>query len=469
MTPATTSIAPHRADTKVQTRAPLGTMALIAIFLLALVLRSLNIATMIHEPDLFTLEDSAIYTGGAKDVLEYGGFMQEGAEGPEVVTERMPLYIMLLAGVSRLGFDLVTATVILQAALDSLACTLIACLGGLFDRRTGLLAGVLAAMWPNLLVHSAQVLTDSLFMLLITASILSFAYYVRRPTVATCAVLAFTMGAALMTRTAAQFAPPVLAVVLFAVARLNGMSMRRALLRPVLFCLLVALVVSPILLRNATQFGTVQLTSQSGAHLLYWVVPPTVERATGIPRDQTEARLRAESERRIAEREPDLDPFENSRILSQLALESLVGLPVMALAKSWATGAARTLLTPAILHDQRVRRASNGSFAATQGGLVDRAVGYISNNTPTYRLWAMTGLAGAAIASLLQLFGLLRAMRINMAATLFGIAVLAYFVALNGPVGDAKYRLPTEPVLVVLTAHGLLLLGGAFRRRREAP
>jgi 4-amino-4-deoxy-L-arabinose transferase-like glycosyltransferase len=450
-------------------RAPLGAVALTAIFLLALVLRSLNLATMIHDPSLFTVEDSIIYTGGAEAVLEYGGFMQGGPEGPEAVTERMPLYIMLMAGLSRLGFDAVTATVVLQAMLDSLACTLIACLGGLFDRRTGLLAGILAALWPNLVVHSAQVLTDSLFMLLMAASMLSFAHYIRRPTLAACAVLGLTVGAALMTRTAAQFAPPVLAVVLFIAARLAGISTGRALLRPALFCLLVTVVVSPILLRNATQFGTFQLTSQSGTHLLYWVVPPTLERATGIPRDQTEARLRAESERRIVEQGPDIDPFEHSRILSQLAVESLASLPVVALAKAWIVGAARTLLTPAILHDQRVRRASNGSFAATQGSLVERAVGYISSNTLAYRAWALIGLAGAALASLLQLLGVLRALRVNTPATLFGIAVLFYFLALNGPVGDAKYRLPIEPVLIVLTAHGLLLLRGAFKRRREAP
>jgi hypothetical protein len=45
--------------------------------------------------------------------------------------------------------------------------------------------------------------------------------------------------------------------------------------------------------------------------------------------------------------------------------------------------------------------------------------------------------------------------------------VLAYFLLLNGPVATPKYRLPMEPVLLVLAAIPLARM--TERRRQRAP
>jgi hypothetical protein len=46
--------------------------------------------------------------------------------------------------------------------------------------------------------------------------------------------------------------------------------------------------------------------------------------------------------------------------------------------------------------------------------------------------------------------------------------VLAYFLLLNGPVATPKYRLPMEPVLIVLAAIPLARIAERFLPRRGA-
>jgi hypothetical protein len=49
-------------------------------------------------------------------------------------------------------------------------------------------------------------------------------------------------------------------------------------------------------------------------------------------------------------------------------------------------------------------------------------------------------------------------------AAIFAGGVIAYFLLLNGPVATPKYRLPIEPVLIVLAAIPLAWM--AERRKR---
>jgi hypothetical protein len=43
---------------------------------------------------------------------------------------------------------------------------------------------------------------------------------------------------------------------------------------------------------------------------------------------------------------------------------------------------------------------------------------------------------------------------------------IGYILVVNGPVASPKYRLPIEPVLVLLSAAGLLLVRGASQSQR---
>jgi hypothetical protein len=167
---------------------------------------------------------------------------------------------------------------------------------------------------------------------------------------------------------------------------------------------------------------------------------------------------------RITPRQP-LNPFHSSTVYSELARETLAVQPVSAIAKAWAIGAVKTVATPALLHDQRVRGLSNASFHSTSGSLPQRVWQYLADNTPSYRFVAVVTMVGAASASILQLFGAVIWFRQARLRWSFGAAIVMYFMVLNGPVADAKYRLPMEPVLIVATACALVWLYAQIKRR----
>ena len=65
------------------------------------------------------------------------------------------------------------ATLIVQSLLDTITCLLIAGLAATYCKRLALPAGLRAALWPNLIVHSAMILSDSLFLMLFSAMLLA--------------------------------------------------------------------------------------------------------------------------------------------------------------------------------------------------------------------------------------------------------------------------------------------------------
>ena len=139
---------------------------LAAIFFTALAVRLLNVVSLADVPDHLFSEDSAIYWSLADKFLQTGRLIEDtpGAEVP--ITERMPLYILFLAAIKGIFGAAPVAVVGTQAVLDSISVVLIALLGGMLSRMIGVVSGLLAALWPNLVINSSVILTDSLFLFL---------------------------------------------------------------------------------------------------------------------------------------------------------------------------------------------------------------------------------------------------------------------------------------------------------------
>ena len=69
-------------------------------------------------------------------------------------------------------------------------------------------------------------------------------------------------------------------------------------------------------LRNAIHYGSFSLTSQTGDHLAFWIVPLVTERADGTPYQTTVDRMEARYRQRLAERSSSVqaNPFRRSAI-----------------------------------------------------------------------------------------------------------------------------------------------------------
>ncbi len=139
-------------------------------------------------------------------------------------------------------------------------------------------------------------------------------------------------------------------------------------------------------------------------------------------------------------------------------------LPISAYVEAWIEGMVVNLGAPALLSDPRVRFLPKPSYYATPGAsLWDKAKAYFFNSTSLYQILLLVGLIAMVPFVVLEVFGfVILAKRLPWAAACaFGIC--AYYLLINGPIASAKYRLPIEPILIVLTAMSIEGLGVRFR------
>jgi 4-amino-4-deoxy-L-arabinose transferase-like glycosyltransferase len=449
--------------------AVLGKRALIAIFFGALAVRLVNLLLLSSDLGNFFLEDANLYWPGGGYLAATGHFdaspahiTASGAPG----SERVPLYLFFIAGIRLLFGDAPLAAIFVQALIDAGTCVLIALLGGMVSRRVGLIAGALAAVWPNLIVNSASLLSDTLFLLVFTTMLLVAAHYLREATPRRAGWVGLLCGLSIMTRTVAQFLPLALIVTAPAIALYQRKDARTALFATLLVALGAALPVAPWLARNVVLFDAWELTTQGGSHVTNWVLPLVRQARDGTPH---EVGVR-EMQERLAARfkaegiDPDdLPPFERSRRYAAMGMEELAAQPASAIIKAWLKGAVINLAAPAITVDPRVRRMREGSFYNDSSpGLVGRMEAYLATSAPAVRPWIAGALALSAISLCLQAYGFARLTRRLPWAAVFAALLVLYVLLVTGPIVSPKYRLPAEPVLIVLAALGV---DGLLRRR----
>src|SRR5262249_35573122 len=121
---------------------------LLLIFTLALVVRAVNVMLLHGENAFFAEPDAMTYWALGSALAKRDTFW------PTLVslTDRMPLYPLFVAGVQNAFGDSPRAVAFVQSVIDAGTCALVALLGGLISRRVGVIAGILAAVSPTLII-----------------------------------------------------------------------------------------------------------------------------------------------------------------------------------------------------------------------------------------------------------------------------------------------------------------------------
>lgn len=436
---------------------------LASVFLLALLVRLINLAFLRDNAAFFAEQDAFVYWALGAALAKPASFWPSLMS----MTDRMPLYPLLL-GAMQSGFgEAPRLAAVVQAVIDAGTCALISALGTLLSPCVGWIAGILAALSLTLVVFSSQILTDTLFLFFFTLMLYFGARFLVRPTAALALAAGLAGGLALATR-------PVLAVLLAAAVPLILVVALRARRRfapavtaAMLFAIGAALPIAPVWLRNVVHYGSLSLTSQTGDHLAFWIVPLVTERADGTPYRAGVARMESAYRQALARREPDArsNPFEEAAAKAEVARKEMARLPFTAFAAAWLEGMVVNLGAPALLADPRVRALPKPSFYDTPGAsLWQKARAYLFDDPGRYQLVLVAGLVAMLPLLVLEATGFVMLARTLPWAAVLAGGVLGYFLLVNGPVATPKYRMPMEPVLIVLAA--IPLAGMAERWKR---
>jgi 4-amino-4-deoxy-L-arabinose transferase-like glycosyltransferase len=430
-------------------RIPAG-RPLTSVFLLALLVRLINVALLAHRDAFFAEQDTFAYWMLGAALAKPETFWPTLS----AMTDRMPLYPLLLAAIQHAFGDAPRAVALIQAAMDAATCAFIAALGALISPRVGLIAGILAALSPTLIVFSTQILTDSLFLFFFALMLLAGARFLLRPSARLAICAGLSGGLALVTRPVVAPLLAAAAPLLFAIALVQRRSLGLALTAAMLFAVAAAAPIAPVLLRNLAHYQSFALTSQTGDHLALWIVPLVAQRADGTPYQVTVDRMEERYRQKTTQGSTEAtNPFRRAAVQTELAREEMARLPLAAYAKAWLEGMVVNLAAPALLADPRVRALPKPSFYNTAGtSLWQRARAYLFAEPGAYQILLLLGLLAMLPFLALEATGFVMLARSKPWAAALAGAVLAYFLLLNGPVAAPKYRLPMEPVLIVLAA-----------------
>ncbi|MEQ8603678.1 MAG: glycosyltransferase family 39 protein [Marivibrio sp.] len=416
------------------------------------------------------VEDASYYWDLGRWIPESGWAYlnrgQPGAPFPEV--ERMPLYPYFLAIVTTLFGPHLQAVLAVQAALDAAACVMIGLLAARWSAGAGLIAGLLAAFSPILVIHSGMILTETLFLTLFTGMLLLALRFLERPTAGAAGGAGLLLGAATLARSVTAPMIGAMTVAAFAVAQARERRWLKSAGCAALLFAAACVAISPLLTRNFTELGAASLSAQSGPHLLLWVVPLVKQAETGRPFSEISAEMNDKIRARLDARgvsSESTNLLKRNAEFRALALEELRTVSPVAFVKAWGAAAALNLFAPSALLHPGVRSLRAEAFYDIEAdGAIQRAIAWTVRSGPAFSAVVVVGGTATAIANLLALVGLVMLARRHPWTALFAGLCVLYFMLANGPVLSPKYRLPMEPVLLALMA---LPIDAWIRRRRE--
>ncbi|WP_372788293.1 ArnT family glycosyltransferase [Paraconexibacter sp.] len=223
----------------------------------ALVLRVAYVA--IVRQDL-GFGDAYVYWLDAQHLADGKGFQHPFEDAP--TAEHPPLHIVLLAGLNLLGLDGYQEQKVALAFVGSLTVVLIALLArDVAGERVGLIAGGLAAVYPNLITADGSLMSETLYLVFVVAALIVAWRFTRRPDLRGLALVGALVGLAALTRGEAIALVPLLILPL---AWFRGPDLRRRVALATAGVAAFVVVLTPWTVRNLTVFEEPVLISSNG-------------------------------------------------------------------------------------------------------------------------------------------------------------------------------------------------------------
>ena len=213
-------------------------------------------------------------------------------------TERMPGYFLFLSAIVGIFGENFTNSSCHSVVYRFYNLCDDWCVGLLYLSKTLRIFGWLAAVWPNLIIHSGLILADSLFVFFI-CFLLSLTSFLNKPTILVAVASGAALGLATLVRPTTQFIillTPVLLPIIFTISKIK---IREAIFSRFVIFVVSVVCVAPLLIINDAKYDSFALSSQNGTHLQNWVASEVVILRDGVGRDEAVTRLQTKTKRHL--------------------------------------------------------------------------------------------------------------------------------------------------------------------------
>lgn len=443
------------------------------IFVVALLLRFLLFMFVLSDRRVIFQPDSAMYTSLAEGIRQHGSFCYpKTPDTPDV--ERVPgypVFLYLMLSISKGNY---LAVVAVQIIIDALTCVLIGILGGIIWENAFLISGLLASINLNMIVYSHFILSDSLFLSFFVGLLILMFKFMKSPSFLIGALIMVGFGLLSLLRPVVLYMS--ILIIPFIILRYRYYrkdNLIKAILYGLLWGLLFIAIISPWMYRNYKIYNKFALSAQTGQYLLHYIVPFVWQYSRGIPFiEGMKNAIESFNEQmvKLGKDPAQMDPFERSALETEIAFDFLQQAPKTAVLKAWLFGIAKNLFSPALVDLSYLLKIERPHFFYTEGKTLLERAGNFIRNMPGLFGWFLCGsLAGTALMRLIQLWGLVVCLKRDIWKGSLMVILIGYFLAVSGPIGYAKYRLPFEPILIILLAIGAYSIAKGLPLKNRKP
>ncbi len=434
------------------------------LFAFSLLVRVPVVITVAHDAEIAILaSDSREYLALANNMLEYGTYSAEQDPPPlPIEHNRTPTYVIyLMPFVALWPASPLLPVVITQSFLGAIISVLTAMLGRqIFAAHVGLIAGWLASVSPMAVIMSGFIYTEILFAVLLLAGFVCLVEGLQDEKWPLSLLGGAFLGLATLTRPILLPILPIIGIGLLWFANRQKADRQKLLAGFVVGLLLL----TPWMGRNLAQFGRFSLTTISDTNLYYYNAASLV----GHLSDEGLEAARADLAIRLAGVDVSGDPWPAARERA-LAREIILDAPV---AFAWYNGLdALNGFRPGFSFllaltgqdasaSEAIRTFTDGSIddarktVLQQGGLLIAL--------QSYMMVYIIVLLGSTIVGIVLLL-----MERQWPILLLCIGTSAALLYLPGIASNARFRMPVEPLLAIVSAYVVWIIVGKIGSRKH--
>ena len=420
------------------------------LFSLAFLVRFIYLILQNPTPEKL-IEDELLYWNASQAYLD-NGILEE-----HILAERMFgifIYVkmLLILSLKNLKFYL-----ILQSLLDSINCIIIYKVGSLIFPKQKFYIYLSALLSPLMIILSSQVLTETIFLFFFTL----FLYFSVKIILEKNNLFFKIAMAGLFLGFSTSIRSITYPLVYLAIFPFIVILMQKKILKYkiffscIIFLLFSLLPISSRIYENAKFHNSFSLTSQTGAHLAYWIAPFIISETKSINR--TEAKKIVDE---IATKYTFSDNYyKNDKVLRKIGFEALSQINKSELIFHWVKGGLINLVAPSMLLDKGLRSLPHPSYYET--GSILLWLKLIVNNSEYYKYLSYISIASlSCIFAIISLIvGPIYIYKNDRKIFYLTILYVLYFLIITGPVLSPKYIFPVLPCIFLyqgITIHKLV-------------